>query len=316
MTKRPPMDQGSFLPPTERAGELATEAFHHGTIVRLVLGHLPSLLDIVNLGRCTRKLYEHLNRCYPELALLREDPPKVHPGRKWWSQPYEGPNHFVKLLRTDVPAHPVVFRYACEAILLVGMDQAQLNTSDLRDSLSRCVWYLVTGKRFDLLHTFVALVRSWHRTCNYTENPGMLDWGEQRSSSLPEVYVVWADVAREALCWNNKELFSEALSELRAYCRDRTLHSLTPDKKIMESWDMVLHAGVTVGDLHCAQVSLHKLFCNWCQHEFIPFLFDMAARLPNADIAFVREQTHMLRRDAQFGQHGAPATGNPWGAFF
>jgi len=210
--KRPAMDQGSFLPSSGHVGELAAQAFRHGTIVRLVLSHLPSLPDIVNLGRCTRKLYEHLNRCYPELAVLREDPPTVQPGCKWWGQPYNGPNHFGTLLRTDVPAHPVVFRYACEAILLVGMPQQQLNTNELRYSLSRCVWYLVAGNRGDLLRTFAALVRSWQRTCNYTENPGMLDSGAQRSISLPEVYVVWADVAREALCLHNKALFSEALS--------------------------------------------------------------------------------------------------------
>lgn len=319
MTKRPPMNSDNtviLLSSPRPIGELAAEAFRQGPIVRLVLGHLPSLPDIMNLGRCSRKLYEHVNRCYPELAVLREYPPKVQPGCKWWSQPYAGANHFGKLLRRDVPAHPVVFRYACEAILLVGMDQAQLNTSDQRFSLSRCVWYLVACNHGELLHTFAALVRSWHRTCNYTENPGILDGGGQRSVSLPEVYVVWADVAREALCLFNKALFSEALSELRAYCRDRTLHSLEPSKETVESWDKVLYAGVTVGDLYCAQVGLHKRFCLWCRHEFVPFLMEMAERTPNADRAYVRAQTHILRHDAQFGEYDDPTRGNPWGAFF
>jgi hypothetical protein len=189
------------------------------TVVMEICKHLPSLVDIVTLAQCSKKLYARVNQCYPELGIMRRHLPSRarYPGkdggmtRKCWFGA-EWPEAFYEFLELPV-LHHVAFRYCCECMLYASVRRSDLDTLCMHLRLKMVVRKLYEAQRWDLLDVFVVHVATWKRAS--TDGYGV--WTISPTNALPEVIVAWGLIAELSIRSSNMVWLRRAMAALRRY---------------------------------------------------------------------------------------------------
>jgi len=226
-------------------------------VVKGICSWLPCLPDILCFARCSKRLYELVNRCYPELAVLRALPYTLAPGRQQWLYPNNGASRFHEVV--TIPAlHAVVFRYACECLFVPRMDKVLQLTTHLDNTLRSCVSLLCFHQLWSLLDEFLVLVKSWERT-SYDRQLVVDD--QCVRTQMPEILAAWTVVAEKALLADNVELLRRALAPIKAYYCD--WHSFDLD------WHMRANPYNRNPTIHLVA---HARFADWCINTLVPRL--------------------------------------------
>jgi hypothetical protein len=246
----------------ERYDDVFASAENQLPVMAEVCKHLPSLADIMALARCNKKLYARINQCYPELEVIRKDPPNVwtmklnHDAEKpikQWSTRWN--DQFDRLIRLP-QLHRVVFQYCCEAMLWSDANRAYLATCYMHIQLVRLVKMLYTSQRWDLLEFFISHVASWQRMSTDAR-----DGLYSSHTDLPEVIVIWANVAEHAIDDGNMVWLRKATYELRCYYID-------VDEFGLEWYDAA--CPYSTDDLGC--YDMWRRFHEWLRRVLVPCL--------------------------------------------
>jgi hypothetical protein len=187
------------------AYEAFAEAAKQPPVFVVVCQHLCKLSDIMSLARCNKTLYARINQLYPELAALRLVAPKWCSNWPCW---FSDVGVFEALIASPV-VHPVVFRHCIEA------------SQDAKRPSIRSIGNLVPpghlnvickAQRWDLLDLYISYVVRWARACRFVEDRGAWE--------IPEVQMVWAQLAYRAVYDSDMSLLLRAVAPLNAYYRD------------------------------------------------------------------------------------------------
>jgi hypothetical protein len=257
MAKRahsPPLPEDAPFGPRE---ERCQAALLDIVVVAELCKHLPTLPDIVHLALCCKLLYRQVNRCYPELACLRVNPPRPCTGRKQWQGNDRSRSVMDALLQSPI-IHPVVFCYCCEALLWAHMDRHSVTSTMLHIQIPVIVKALFKAQQWNLLEIFIDRVASWQRMS--------LDQVESATLAhrvdivfMPEIQVVWTAIATSSLRQGHWEWFHRAAAALRAYYLDARAFS----------WDWFT---IACPPHSISQDRRHQGYREWCDRTLIPRL--------------------------------------------